>query len=121
RLRAQIDEILDRLIAIAKDDPQLAQRTDILALLVQARHDDGEPMTNPELRDQLITLLAAGHETTAHQLSWAVERLARHPAALAKLVAEVDEGGKTTYMDATIREIQRVRPVIYFAGRGAMR
>lgn len=119
RLRAQIDVILDRLIAIARADEAIAERTDILALLVQARHTDGSPMNNAELRDQLVTLLAAGHETTAHQLSWAVERLSRHPEVLNRLVDEVDAGG-SDYMDATIREIQRVRPVIYFAGRCAM-
>lgn len=119
RLRSKIDTILDRLIAIAKADDDLEARTDILALLVQARHSDGSPMTNAELRDQLITLLAAGHETTAHQLSWAVERLSRNPAPLRRLVDEIDAGG-SDYMDATIREVQRVRPVIYFSGRGAM-
>jgi cytochrome P450 len=119
-LRAQVDAILDRLIAQAQADPGLAERPDVLALLVQARHEDGAPMTRPEIRDQLITMLAAGHETTAHQLSWAVERLTRNPAALARLVAEVDGGAGKAYRDATIREAQRARPVIPFAGRHTM-
>ncbi len=121
RLRARIDEILDRLIAKAKADPQLEDRPDILASLVQATHTDGSLMTNAEIRDQLVTMLAAGHETTAHQLSWAVERLTRNPDKLDKLVAEIDAGESKSYRDATIREVQRVRPVIFFAGRVTMR
>jgi cytochrome P450 len=121
RLRARIDEILDRLIATAKADPNLDERPDILASLVQATHTDGSLMTNEEIRDQLVTMLAAGHETTAHQLSWAVERLTRHPEALGRLVAEIDAGESKRYRDATIREVQRTRPVIFFAGRVTMR
>ncbi len=120
RLRARIDEILDRLIAKAKADPALEDRPDILASLVQATHTDGTPMTNAEIRDQLVTMLAAGHETTAHQLSWAVERLTRNPDKLERLVAEIDAGEGKAYRDATIREVQRVRPVIFFAGRVTM-
>jgi len=120
RLRARIDAILDRLIAQAKSDRRLAERDDILALLVQARHEDGSPMSNAEIRDQLVTMLAAGHETTAHTLSWAVERITRHPHVLERLVAEVDAGDGKAYREATIREVQRMRPTIYFAGRYAM-
>lgn len=115
-LRSRIDAILDELIAAAKADPELEQRPDVLALMVQARHEDGSPMSNPEIRDELITMLVAGHETTANSLSWAVERLRRHPEVLQRLVAEVDEGGKAL-REATIREVQRTRPVIAFAGR----
>ncbi|HWT93322.1 MAG TPA: cytochrome P450 [Solirubrobacteraceae bacterium] len=120
RLRGRIDAILDRLIAMAKNDARLEERTDVLALLVQATHEDGTPMSNEEIRDQLVTMLAAGHETTAHQLSWTVERLTRTPHALERLVAEVDEGTSKRYLDATIRESQRTRPVIFFAGRTTM-
>ncbi len=119
RGRAEIDTVLDRLIAMAKSDPDLEERTDVLALMVQATHTDGTPMANDEIRDQLVTMMAAGHETTAHQLSWAVERLRRHPDVLARLVTEADEGGKTL-REATIREVQRTRPVIFFAGRYCM-
>lgn len=119
RLRAKIDTILDRLIAMAKADPGLSERTDVLALLVQATHSDGSPMTNEEIRDQLVTMMGAGHETTAHQLSWAVERLRRHPEVLARLADEADGDGKAL-REATIREVQRMRPVIFFAGRYAM-
>jgi hypothetical protein len=116
KLRAQIDAVLDELIATAKGDPQLEQRADVLALMVQARHEDGSPMSNPEIRDELVTMLVAGHETTSHTLAWAIERISRHPELLARLVAEVDEGGKAL-REATIREVQRSRPVIAFAAR----
>ncbi len=118
KLRAEIDRTLDALIAEAKADPALEDRADVLAMMVQATHTDGTPMTNPEIRDQLVTMLAAGHETTAHTLSWAVERLTRHPDVLARLVEEVDAGEGKALRDATIREVQRQRPVIAFAGRG---
>jgi len=119
RLRARIDAVLDRLIETARRDPQLEDRADVLASLVQATHTDGSPMTNEEIRDELVTMLAAGHETTAHQLSWGVERLRRNPEVLARLADEVDAGGRTL-RDATIRELQRTRPVIFFAGRYTM-
>jgi cytochrome P450 family 138 len=116
RLRARIDAVLDRLIATARADAALGERADVLALLVQARHVDGAPMRDAEIRDQLVTLLAAGHETTAHQLSWAVERLRRHPDVLGRLAEEADAGGRAL-RDATIREVQRTRPVVMFAAR----
>jgi cytochrome P450 len=116
RNRAKLDAILDRLIEDARHDPDLTERPDVLALMVQARRDDGTPLTNAEIRDQLVTMLAAGHETTAHTLSWAVERLRRHPEVLGRLVAEADAGGKEL-REATIREVQRMRPVVAFSGR----
>ncbi|MEA2303177.1 MAG: cytochrome family [Solirubrobacteraceae bacterium] len=116
RLRAEIDGHLDALMAAARRDPRLDARADVLALLVQATHQDGTPMAAAEIRDELMTMLAAGHETTAHTLSWAIERLRRHPDVLGRLVEEADAGGKAL-RDATIREVQRTRPVITFAGR----
>jgi cytochrome P450 family 138 len=115
-LRARIDAVLRELIAEAKADPLLSQRTDVLALLAQARHEDGGLMTGPEICDELVTTLVAGHETTATTLSWAVERLRRHPQVLRRLTEEVDQGGGAL-REATIREVQRMRPVIAFAGR----
>jgi cytochrome P450 len=120
RLRTKVDAVLDTLIDDARRDPGLEERTDVLALMVAARRVDGSALSNAEIRDQLVTMLAAGHETTAHTLSWAVERLRRHPEALARLVEEVDAGGKA-YRDATIREVQRMRPVVSFAGRHVIR
>ncbi|HWF34675.1 MAG TPA: cytochrome P450 [Solirubrobacteraceae bacterium] len=85
---------------------------DILAMLLAARHQDGSPMSPQELRDELITALVAGHETTASQLSWAFERLAREPAALAPLVSEIDRDDGEPYLTATIQEVMRRRPVV---------
>ena len=115
-IRAKIDAVLCEMIAAAKRDEQLEERSDVLALMVQARHEDGSPMSDAEICDELVTMLVAGHETTAHTLAWAVERLRRHPQLLSRLVAEADEGGKAL-REATIREVQRTRPVIAFAGR----
>lgn len=116
RLRDQTYAVLDGLIDRARGDDDLDARTDVLAAMVQATHDDGTPMTNAEIRDQLVTLLAAGHETTAHTLSWAMERLSRNPVVVAALADEVDAGGRVL-RDATIKEVQRQRPVIILAGR----
>src|SRR3954452_3413745 len=80
KLRAEFDAVVDRLLARARSDDRLEERSDVLALLVQARHDDDTPMHRDEVADELLTLLAAGHETTAATLAWAVERLRRHPA-----------------------------------------
>jgi len=82
--------------------------------LLQARDEDGQAMTDDELRDELVTLLLAGHETTATAVAWAVERLVRHPAKLRRLVAEIDgapEAGDA-YMTAVVNETLRVRPVV---------
>lgn len=110
-MRARYDEVVLDLIAVTREDPALADRDDVLAMLVQSTYEDGEAMTDIEIADELFTLLGAGHETTANTLSWAVERLRRHPALLDRLVAEVDAGG-TELLAATIVEVQRTRPVI---------
>ncbi len=101
-----VSEIGERRVA-----PDLEERDDILSLLVAARHDDGSPMSDAEIHDELLTLLVAGHETTATALSWAVERLIRHPEKMARLRAEV-EAGEEAYLTATIQETLRLRPVI---------
>jgi cytochrome P450 len=87
------------------------ERDDVLAMLLEARHEDGSPMSDQELRDELMTLLVAGHETTASSLAWAFERLAREPRVLARLVDELDANGEA-YLVATIQEILRHRPVL---------
>jgi cytochrome P450 len=110
-MRRRYDAIVDRLITKATDDKHLAERDDVLAMMVESRYDDGSAMTRSEIADQLLTLLTAGHETTATTLAWAVERLRRHPAVLDDLVDEVDAGG-SKLRDAVIIEVQRTRPVI---------
>jgi cytochrome P450 len=115
-MRRQYDAIVDRLIDTARRDPALDERDDVLALMLQSRYDDGSGMSRQEIADQLLTLLAAGHETTATTLAWAVERLRRHPAILAELAQEADSGG-SALREAVIAEVQRSRPVIDLVGR----
>lgn len=116
RMRTRYNAIIARLIADARDDPSLAERGDVLALLLQARYDDGSPIADDHVADELLTLLAAGHETTATTLAWAIERLRRHPRPLNRLTAEVD-AGQTDLLQATIFEVQRNRPVINATAR----
>jgi cytochrome P450 len=88
---------------------------DVLSLLMGARHDDGSPMSDAELRDELVTILGAGHETTATGLAWAMERLLRNPRALGRLRDSLGDGDE--YLDATIKETLRARPVIVDVAR----
>jgi cytochrome P450 len=85
---------------------------DVLAMLLAARHEDGSPMSPVELRDELMTLLVAGHETTASELAWAFERLTRTPDVVARLTEEVDGGAEDAYLTATVHETLRRRPVL---------
>ncbi|HKV19250.1 MAG TPA: cytochrome P450 [Mycobacterium sp.] len=114
--RRNFDRVIFTLIDKAEADPNLEEREDILALLLRSRYEDGSAMSRQDVSDELLTLLGAGHETTASALGWAFERLRRHPEILAKLVAEVDEGGDD-FRQAFILELQRSRTVIDFAGR----
>jgi cytochrome P450 len=111
KLVAEYDAVIEALIDEALADPDLAERTDVLALLLEAHYDDGSTMSRSAIADELLTLLAAGHETTATSLAWTVERLRRHPAALARL-AEEAQGDGAEFRNATINEVQRCRPVI---------
>ena len=110
------DSIVDRLIDKAHADPNLESRTDILAMMLRSRYDDGAPMSRREISDELLTLVAAGHETTASTLAWAFERLRRHPAILADLAAEADTGGNEL-RQAVIHEVQRSRTIIDYSPR----
>jgi cytochrome P450 len=116
-LTAEIDDLLYAQIAERRADPAVAERPDILSMLITARFEDGEGMSDSELRDQLITLLLAGHETTATALAWTVDLLTRHPAALARLTEEVDADSEDTWLRAVIWESLRLRPVVPLAGR----
>lgn len=106
RWRREYDAIVGRLIAAAQAADDLDERDDVLSMMVASRYDDGSPMTRDEIADELLTMLAAGHETTATTLAWAVERISRHPALLERLKAERD-AGESALLDATILEVQR--------------
>jgi cytochrome P450 len=109
--RRRYDDVIARLIATARRDPNFTERSDVLSLLLAARHDDGQPISDSHVADELLTLLAAGHETTATTLAWAVERIRRHPWLLSRLTAEVDDEG-SALLQATVWEVQRTHPVI---------
>jgi cytochrome P450 len=111
RSRRRYDEIITELISEARSDPAFESRNDVLALMLQARYEDGSPISDSHIADELLTLLAAGHETTATTLAWALERLRRHPRLLSRLSAEIDAGG-TELTQATVWEVQRTRPVV---------
>ncbi len=108
----QLDTVVYQEISRRRRALDLSERPDILSLLMLARDEQGQPMGDDELRDELVTLLLAGHETTATSASWALERLVRHPAKLGRLIAEVDAGAGEPYMNAVISETMRVRPVV---------
>lgn len=126
-VRDEIDQMLFAEFARRRKD-DCEGRTDILSMLITARDEHGEAMTNLELRDEMITLLAAGHETTATALSWAIYRVQRHPDVRKRLTAEVAEvigdGPVTaehlphlTYLEATVKETLRLNPVVPDVGR----
>ncbi len=114
---AEVDRLIYELIeerraeSAVRDDDE-PRGDDILALLLSARHEDGSPMSAQELRDELMTALVAGHETTASQLAWAFERLAREPATCARLRSEAHAGAGQEFLNATINELMRLRPVL---------
>jgi cytochrome P450 len=108
RLLKPVDDLVYAEIAKRREDPG----DDVLSILLEARHEDGSPMSDQELRDELMTLLVAGHETTATALSWAVERLLRHPEKMARLAS-----GDEEYLEAVCKETLRLRPVIPIVAR----
>jgi cytochrome P450 family 138 len=114
--RRQYDIVIDKLIDGERADPNFADRTDVLAMLLRTTYEDGSVMSRKDIGDELLTLLAAGHETTASTLGWAFERISRHPDLLAALVEEAQNGGGEL-RQATILEVQRARTVIDLAGR----
>jgi cytochrome P450 len=109
RRRDRVDEIIYEEIRSRRASG--SQPDDILTLLLAARDEDGEPLSDRELRDELITILLAGHETTATSIGWAFERLLRSPRVLRRLESEL-EAGDGEYLDAVIKETLRVRPVV---------
>ena len=107
-IRNRIDKALYSLIAERRADPAIEEREDVLSMLIQARDEDGQPMSDEELRDELITLLLAGHETTATAMAWAVELLLTNPDKRDALLADLPHGDD--YLNAVIHETMRLRP-----------
>ena len=116
RSREALDAFIYEEIRMRRAEPGHEERDDVLSLLLGARDEDGQPMSDEELRDELITVLGAGHETTATGLAWAVERLVRNPAVLAKLRASIAAGDEE-YLNAAVKETLRSRPVIVDVAR----
>jgi cytochrome P450 len=115
-LREQVDSILFGEIASRHAESDLSGHEDILSMLVAARDQDGQPMSDEELRDQLVTLLLAGHETTAAALAWIFERVLRTPSVHQRLRAAAAEQDEQ-YLDCLIKEGLRIRPVVPMAIR----
>jgi cytochrome P450 len=105
--RAQVDRELFALMADRRGEG--GDRDDVLAMLLAATHEDGSPMSDEEIRDELLTALVAGHETTASSLAFAFEQLARRPEVQERLAADPDDD---RYLEATINEVLRLRPVL---------
>jgi cytochrome P450 len=114
--RQRVNDLIYDEIAERRAAPDLENREDILSMLVPARFEDGSEMSDSELRDQLVTMLLAGHETTATSLAWTFDLLLRNPSALERLRSEIVEDGDE-YLRAVILESLRLRPVVPTAGR----
>ena len=111
----RMDQLLYAEIRDRQAANDLDERDDILSMLIQARDEDGSPIDEAELRDQLVTLLLAGHETTATSLAWAFDALFRNPGVRATLEASLAEGDE--YLDAVVEETLRIRPTVHDVGR----
>ncbi len=120
RLRALYDEVVGRLVDERVADPDLAERTDILSLMILGLRDRNQEVNQSEIGDELLTLLVAGHETTASSLAWAVEQLSRHPGIVQRLECEIEDG-ESGLRTATILELQRLRTIIAGVGRVAVK
>lgn len=118
KLKRALDESLYRLIAERR--AQTTRGTDVMSMMLDARDDAGAPMTDVEIRDELVTLLLAGHETTATALAWTFDQLLANPRTYGKLVEEL-AAGRDAYLDAVIRETLRVRPIVPLIGRHVAR
>ena len=118
RARREVNRLLEEEIAAHRADP--GARGDVLAMLLSARDDEGRALSDEDVRDQLLTLLIAGHETSATALAWCFERLVRHPDVLARLRAELG-AGDDDYLEAVVDETLRVRPVVHQVARRVAR
>jgi len=116
RSREALDEFIYEEIRLRRAEVGHEERDDVLSLLLGARDEEGEAMSDRELRDELVTVLGAGHETTATGLAWAVERLTRNPEVLVRLRDSL-AAGEEDYLNATVKETLRARPVIVDVAR----
>jgi cytochrome P450 family 135 len=112
----EIDRVLYEIIGERQEDPLSGVRDDVLSILLRAEHEDGSPLSDREIRDEIVTLIMAGFETTTAGLSWAFERVLRSPDLLARLREELAAGGHT-YLDATVKEVLRARPSVPIVAR----
>jgi cytochrome P450 family 135 len=112
RARAAADALIYDEIRRRRAETDFEERDDVLSMLLQARHEDGSPMSDVELRDELMTLVGAGHETTATALCWAFELILRHPQVEARLREEIASGDDDEYLDSVMKETLRLRPVV---------
>jgi cytochrome P450 family 138 len=120
RMHARYRQLVDKVVDDHLADPALDERIDILALMLRAQRAEGDAVNHAELADELLTLLVAGHETTASALSWSVERLRRHPEVLGRLEAEARTDENALRL-ATAEEVLRTRPVINATARLVMK
>jgi len=115
----RIDEVLFEIIAERRADPMTQFRDDTVSLLIRAEHEDGTPISDREVRDEILTMIMAGYETTTSGAAWALERLLRSPDQLKRLTAEIEAGEEDAYLDAVVKETLRVRPVVPVVARHA--
>lgn len=113
----EVDAILYETIAERRADPMTQLRDDTLSLLLRAQHEDGSPLTDQEIRDEVLTMIMAGYETTTSGGAWALERLLRSPEKLERLTAEIEADDGDGYLDAVVKETLRVRPVVPVVAR----
>jgi cytochrome P450 family 135 len=116
RMLQAVDEVIHQEIARRRREPDLDTRSDILSMLLTTEHGDGAPMTANEIRDELVTMLIGGHESTAATLAWAIEQLARSPAMMDRIRSEAHNGDET-YLDAFVKETLRARSVLAVVSR----
>jgi cytochrome P450 len=112
----QIDRLLYEIIEERRQDPASSFREDVLSVLVHAEHEDGSPLEDREIRDEILTMIMAGFETTTAGLSWAFERIIRTPRVLDRLRNELDRGNED-YLDAVVKEVLRARPAVPIVAR----
>ena len=113
----KIDAILFEIIDERRADPMTQFRDDTVSLLLRAMHEDESSLTDQEVRDEVLTMIMAGYETTTSGGAWALERLLRSPDKLERLVAEIEQGEDDAYLDAVVKETLRARPVVPVVAR----